>query len=56
VLTGLDIPAVVNRRVVRLDDPLAMLPSTSMPRVAMKMARLLHPQLADQIDTLANQP
>ena len=47
---GLDIPAVTDQRVYVIDDPLALLPSTSMTRTAAQIAKLLHPDLADQID------
>lgn len=49
-LRGLDIPAVKNNRVHLVDDPLAMLPSSSLPRVVAGMAKAIHPSRAKAID------
>jgi len=37
-------------RVAVLSDPQALLPSSTVPRVTAKLAKLLHPDLAEQID------
>jgi iron complex transport system substrate-binding protein len=42
-------PAVAAGRVYGLEDPLALLPSTSMPRVAGRLARILHPESIPRI-------
>lgn len=47
---GMDIPAVTEQRLYVIDDPLALLPSTSMTRIAAQMAKRLHPDLTDRID------
>jgi len=47
---GLPVPAVRDGRIVLLGDPLVLLPSTSMVRVAGAMARALHPDQAAAID------
>ena len=56
-LSGLDektgqplVPAVANKRIVLIDDPMALLPSTSLGDVATRMAKAVHPDVADKID------
>ena len=49
-LAGLPIAAVRDDRIVTLSDPLVMLPSTSLPRIAADMARAIHPDLSAAID------
>jgi len=51
-----DIPALENKRVYVIDDPNAMLPSTSMPAVCAQMIKLLHPQLAGEVDKFMATP
>ncbi|MEX0887153.1 MAG: ABC transporter substrate-binding protein [Phycisphaeraceae bacterium] len=46
-LRGLDIPAVRNRRIRIINDPLAMLPTTTIPRVTAELIAGLHPELAE---------
>lgn len=53
-LSDLAVPAVKNDRVVVLRDPNALLPSSSVGRVTAKLAKLLHPELAEQIDQAMN--
>jgi ABC-type Fe3+-hydroxamate transport system substrate-binding protein len=52
ILRNLNIPAVSQNRVDQLNDPLAMLPSTSVPRVTAQIARLLHPELLEQLSEI----
>jgi len=47
---GLPIPAIQNGRVVVLNDPLVLLPSTSVTDVCALMAKAIHPDLAEEID------
>jgi iron complex transport system substrate-binding protein len=49
-LDGLPIRAVIERRVVLVAHPQALLPSTSLPAVLAEMARALHPDRAEAID------
>lgn len=49
-LDGLAVPAVMQRRIVVIDHPQAMLPSTSMPAVIKQMAKAIHPDKAQAID------
>ncbi len=49
-LRGLDIPAVKHDRVVLIDDPLALLPSSCLVRIAAAMSKAIHPDLVDPID------
>lgn len=55
-LADLAIPAVRNRRVVLLNDPLVLLPSTQMPRIAAAMAKAIHPDVASKIDGVLDDP
>ncbi len=47
---GLPIPAIENGRVHVLNDPLILLPSTSVTDVCTQMAKAIHPDLSDAID------
>lgn len=47
---GLGINAVRDGRIYLIDDPLAQLPTTTLPRIAGAMAKALHPGLSDRID------
>lgn len=55
-LRGLDIPAVKNNRVHLINDPVAMLPSSALPRVIAVMAKALHPSKAKEIDAALSSP
>ncbi len=48
-LRGLPIPAVANRRVVLIDDPLVHLPASNLARTAAAMAQAIHPDLTQRI-------
>lgn len=50
-LRGLDIPAVQNGRIYLINDPQAVLESTSLPSIAAEMAKVIHPSIADEIDS-----
>ena len=50
VLRNLDVPAVTENRVVLISDPLALLPSSSLARLAAEMAKGIHPDLVESID------
>jgi iron complex transport system substrate-binding protein len=52
-LAGLDLPAARSRRIFHLRDRLALLPSTSMPRIAARLASLLHPERSLEIERAA---
>lgn len=47
---GLDIPAVKDNRIVIISNPQAMLPSSTLDKIAGLMAKAIHPELAKQID------
>lgn len=49
-LRGVNIPAVANKRVVLLNDPLILLPSTNLARAAADFAKAIHPDKTRQID------
>ncbi|MBN1441980.1 MAG: ABC transporter substrate-binding protein [Planctomycetes bacterium] len=51
-LAGLRVPAVHSGAIACLEDRLALLPSTSMARIAARLAEILHPDLASRIDDL----
>lgn len=48
-LDGLSVPAVMNSRIVVIDHPHAMLPSTALPGVLVQMASAIHPDRAEAI-------
>jgi ABC-type hemin transport system substrate-binding protein len=50
---GLAIPAVRDDRIILLNDPTAMLPSTSLVRLTGQIARAIHPNL--QLDELSDE-
>jgi len=52
ILRGLSIDAVETGRIGLLNDPLILLPGTHLADVAAQMARIIHPDLAPQIDQL----
>ena len=49
---GLPIPAIESGRVHVLNDPLVLLPSTSVGQVCAEMAKAIHPGLSDEIDRI----
>lgn len=49
-LKDLSVPAVTQQRIVVIDHPGAMLPSTASPAVVAQMAKAIHPHRADAID------
>lgn len=51
---GLPIPAIQSGRVHVLNDPLVLLPSTSVGQVCAEMAKAIHPDLADEIDQITS--
>jgi hypothetical protein len=50
---GLDVPAVKLNRIVLIDDLQGLLPGTSLPLVTAKIAKAIHPSLAEEIDNLS---
>ena len=55
VFEGLPIPAVEHKRIYLLNDPLVLLPSTSVAGVCAEMAKAIHPDLTDAIDNATRQ-
>ena len=49
---GLPIPAIEDGRVHVINDPLVLLPSTSITRICAEMAKAIHPEVAGQVDAL----
>ena len=49
---GLDVEAVRNNRIVLINDPLAQLPSTSLVRIGVAMAKAIHPDLTEEFDKI----
>lgn len=47
---GLPIPAIENGRVYVINDPLVLLPSSSIGRICAEMAKAIHPDIAGEID------
>lgn len=47
---GLPIPAIENNQVYVINDPLVLLPSSSIGRICAEMAKAIHPDLAGEID------
>ncbi len=52
---AVELPVMEGACIVTLDDPASLLPSSSMPRVAAQLARLLHTKLRSQIDAVMNE-
>ncbi|MEX0774599.1 MAG: ABC transporter substrate-binding protein [Phycisphaeraceae bacterium] len=50
LLRNMDVPAVKNNRIVLIDHPMGLLPSTSMGEIAAAMARAIHPTMEKEID------
>ena len=49
-LNGLDIPAVREKRIVLINDQLALLPATNLGRIGGLMAKAVWPELSDKVD------
>jgi iron complex transport system substrate-binding protein len=52
----LNLPASLRPRILHVVDPAALLPSSTMPRIAAAIARQLHPALSDQLDAIERSP
>ena len=48
--------AVKNNKIALIDDPMVLLPTSSMPRIAAAFAKVLHPDLAEEIDNTLGHP
>ena len=55
-LRGAPVPAVEHHRIILLDDPLLLLPSSNLSRVAATLAKAIHPDLAGAIDRAMASP
>ena len=52
VFRDLPIPAVENRRIALIRDPLVLLPGAALPSIAAAMAKAVYPELGEQIDAI----
>ena len=52
VLEGMDIPAVTNERIVLIDNPLVLLPSTSLVHIGLAMAKGIFPEMESKLDQI----
>ena len=55
LIADLDVPAVRSGRIHKVVDPVALLPSTSMPRVAATLAKLLHEDSTLEIEAIVRE-
>lgn len=56
VFESFDITAVKSSRVYEIADPVALLPSSSMPRVAAKIAKTIHPDSGARVEKIVRPP
>ena len=50
IFRNLDIPAVTDNRIILINDPQVLLPSTSLVRIGVLMAKAIYPDLSDKFD------